>query len=209
MLGTRPNIAFAVIKMSQFMLNPTEDHLKKALHIVKYLSTTPELALHYSGGEYILNAYSDSDWAGDLETRRSTSGYAIFLGKVMVSWCSHCQATIALSSTEAEYMSMCDCAQQILWIQSIFHECHLTLEHSIMFGDNKGALHIVQNPVMEGRSKHIDIKYYFLRECVENKSFLLNYVPTKQQEADLMTKNLTVQKFQENHLQLNLKEFKS
>ena len=62
---------------------------------------------------------------------------------------------------------------------------------------------------MEGRSKHIDIKYYFLRECVENKSFLLNYVPTKQQEADLMTKNLTVQKFQENHLQLNLKEFKS
>ena len=95
---------------------------------------------------------------------------------------------------------MCDCAQQILWIQSIFRECHLTLDHSIMFGDNKGALHIAQNPVMEGRSKHIDIKYYFLRECVKNKSFLLDYVPTDQQEADLMTKNLTVQKFQENHL---------
>ena len=78
-----------------------------------------------------------------------------------------------------------------------------------MFGDNKGALHIAQNPVMEGRSKHIDIKYYFLRECVENKSFLLDYVPTDQQEADLMTKNLTVQKFQENRLRLNLKEFKS
>ena len=209
MLGTRPDIAFAVIKMSQFMLNPTKDHLKKALHIVKYLSTTPELALHYSGGESILNAYSDSDWAGDLETRCSTSGYAIFLGKDMVSWRSRRQATIALSSTEAEYMSMCNCAQQILWIQSIFHECHLTLDHSIMFGDNKGALHIAQNPVMEGRSKHIDIKYYFLRECVENKSFLLDYVPTDQQEVDLMTKNLTVQKFQENRLRLNLKEFKS
>ena len=78
-----------------------------------------------------------------------------------------------------------------------------------MFGDNKGALHIAQNPVMEGWSKHIDIKYYFLQECVENKSFLLDYVPTDQQEADLMTKNLTVQKFQENRLQLNLKEFKS
>ena len=78
-----------------------------------------------------------------------------------------------------------------------------------MFGDNKGALHIAQNPVMEGRSKHIDIKYYFLRECVENKSFLLNYVPTDQQEVDLMMKNLTVQKFPENCLQLNLKEFKS
>ena len=209
MLGTCPDIAFAVIKMSQFMLNPTEDHLKKALHIVKYLSTTPELALHYSGGESILNAYSDSDWAGDLETRCSTSSYAIFLGKDMVSWCSCRQATIALSSTEAEYMSICDYAQQILWIQSIFCECHLTLDHSIMFGDNKGALHIAQNPVMEGRSKHIDIKYYFLRECVENKSFLLNYVPTDQQEVDLMMKNLTVQKFPENRLQLNLKEFKS
>ena len=209
MLGTHPDIAFAVIKMSQLMSNPTEDHLKKALHIVKYLSTNPGLALHYSGEESILNAYSDSDWAGDLETRHSTSGYAIFLGKNLVSWRSCRQATVALSSTEAEYMSMCDCAQQILWIQSIFRECHLTLNHSIMFGDNKGALHIAQNPVMEGRSKHIDIKYYFLRECVENKSFLLDYVPTDQQEADLMTKNLTVQKFQENRLRLNLKEFKS
>ena len=78
-----------------------------------------------------------------------------------------------------------------------------------MFGDNKGALHIAQNPVMEGQSKHIDIKYYFLQECVEGKLFLLDYVPTDQQEADLMTKNLTVQKFQENCLRLNLKEFKS
>ena len=209
MLGTCPDIAFAVIKMLQFMLNPTEDHLKKALHIVKYLSTTPDIALHFSGGESILNAYCDSDWAGDLEKRCSTSGYSIFLGKDLVSWHSHRQATVALSSTEAEYMSMCDCAQQILWIQSIFRECHLTLDHSIMFGDNKGALHLAQNPVMEGRSKHIDIKYYFLQECVENKSFLLDYVPTDQQEADLMTKNLTVQKFQENCLWLNLKEFKS
>ena len=78
------------------------------------------------------------------------SSYAICLGKDLVSWRSRHQATIALSSTEAEYMSMCDCAQQILWIQSIFHECHLTLDHSIMFGDNKGALHLALNPVMEG-----------------------------------------------------------
>ena len=79
MLGTHPDIAFGVIKMSQFMLNPTEDHLKKALYIVKYLSTTPDLVLHFSGGESILNAYCDSDWAGNLVSRCSTSGYAIFL----------------------------------------------------------------------------------------------------------------------------------
>ena len=104
---------------------------------------------------------------------------------------------------------MCDCAQQILWIKSLFHECHLTLDHAVMFGDNKGAIHIACNPIMEGQSKHIDIKYYFLWECVERNDFLLDWVPTTQQLADPMTKNLTWQLFQENHLRLNLKPFKS
>ena len=93
--------------------------------------------------------------------------------------------------------------------KSLFHECHLTLDHAVMFGDNKGAIHIARNPIMEGRSKHIDIKYYFLRECVKRNDFLLDWVPTTQQLADLMTKNLTWQLFQENRLQLNLKPFKS
>jgi len=86
MLGTHPDIAFAIIKMSQFMANPTEEHLQKALHIVKYLGSTPNLALHFSGGASSLDCYSDSDWAGNSETRRSTSGYAIFLGNDLVSW---------------------------------------------------------------------------------------------------------------------------
>ena len=106
-------------------------------------------------------------------------------------------------------MSMCDCAQQILWIKSLFQECHLSLQHFMMFGDNKGAIHIAQNPVMEGRSKDIDIKYYFLHECIEKQIFMLDYVPTDQQKADMMTKNLTWQKFQDNRSRLNLLEFKS
>jgi len=212
MLGMRLDIAFAIIKMSQFMANPTEEHFLKALHIVKYLGSTPNLALHFSGGASSLDCYSDSDWAGNSETRRSTSGYAIqFLGNDLVSWRSRRQPTVALSSTEAKYMSMCDCTQQILWIKSLFQECHLSLQHFMMFGDNKGAIHIVQNPVMEGQSKHIDIKYYFLRECIEKQTFMLDYVPTDQQKADMdmMMKNLTWQKFQDNRSQLNLLEFKS
>jgi len=98
---------------------------------------------------------------------------------------------VALSSIEAEYMSICNCAQQILWIKSLFQECHLSLKHFAMFGDNKGTIHIAQNPVMEGWSKHIDIKYYFLCECIEKQTFILDYVPTDQQKADMMTKNLT------------------
>jgi len=89
MLGTRLNITFAIIKMSQFMANPTEEHLQKALHIVKYLGSTPSLTLHFSGGASSLDSYSDSDWAGDSETQRSTSGYTIFLGNNLVSWQSH------------------------------------------------------------------------------------------------------------------------
>ena len=83
---------------------------------------------------------------------------------------------------------MCDCAQQILWIKSLFHECHLTLNHFAMFGDNKGAIHLTCNPVMEGRSKHIDIKYYFLCEHVEDNLFVLDYVSMDKQLADMMTK---------------------
>jgi len=108
MLGTQPDITFAISKMSQFIANPTKEHLQKALHIVKYLGSTPNLALHFSGGASSLDCYSDSDWVGNSETRCSTSGYTtIFLGNDLVSWQSHQQPTVALSSTEAKYMSMC------------------------------------------------------------------------------------------------------
>ena len=209
MLGTRPDISYAVIRMSQYMSNPTQEHIQKAHHIVKYLESTPNLALSFSGGESSLDSFCDSDWAGDKDTMHSTSSYAIFLGKDLVSWRSRRQPTVALSSTEAEYMSMCDCAQQILWIQSLFRKCCLMINHFAMFGDNKGAIHIAGNPVMEGRSKHISIKYYFLHEHVEEKAFVLNWVSTDQQHADMMTKNLTWQKFQENRSCLNLIEFKA
>jgi len=86
MLGTCPDITFAIIKMSQFMANPTKEHLQKALHIVKYLGSTPNLALHFSGGASSLDCYSDSDWAGNSETQCSTSSYAIFVGNNLVSW---------------------------------------------------------------------------------------------------------------------------
>ena len=86
---------------------------------------------------------------------------------------------------------MHDYAQQILWIKSLFHECHLTLDHAVMYGDNKGVINIAHNPIIEGCSKPINIKYYFLQECVKWNDFLLDWVPTTQQLADLMTKNLT------------------
>ena len=200
MLGTRPDIAFAIIKMSQFMANLTEEHLLKALHIVKYLGSTPNLVLHFSGGASSLDCYSDSDWAGDSE---------VMLSFLAMTWLAGDLANNQQWLCPQQRLSTCNCTQQILWIKSLFQECHLSLQHFMMFGDNKGTIHIVQNPVMEGRSKHIDIKYYFLREYVEKQTFMLDYVPTDQQKADMMMKNLTGQKFQDNRSWLNLLEFKS
>ena len=113
MLGTRPDISFAVIKMSQFSSNPTEEHLQKALYIVRYLSSSKELCIVYSGtgDSNGLYAYSDTDWAGDVETSCSTTGYAIFLGNGIVSWLSRRQRRVTLSSTEAEYCGMTETAK--------------------------------------------------------------------------------------------------
>jgi len=106
MLGTRPNISFAVTKMAQFAANPTEDHLKHALYICRYLVGTPNYRLTYNGAAgQGLNACTDSDWASDVNTRRSTSGYFIKLAGGLISWTTKAQKTVALSSTEAEYMS--------------------------------------------------------------------------------------------------------
>jgi hypothetical protein len=129
MLGTRPDIAFVVIKMSQFSSNPTEEHLQKALYIVCYLSSSPDLCIMYSGTGHHngLCAYSDTDWAGDIETSRSTTGYAIFLGNGIVSWLSRRQRRVTLSSTEAEYCGMIKTAKQLCWIRNIYEELRFKL----------------------------------------------------------------------------------
>ena len=124
MLGTRPDISYAVIKMSQFSSNPTEEHLQKALYIVHYLSSSKELCIVYSGtgDSNGLYAYSDTDWAGDIETSRSTTGYAIFLENGIVSWLSRQQRRVTLSFTEVEYCSMTETAKQLHWICNLYEE---------------------------------------------------------------------------------------
>ena len=117
MLGTHPDIAFSVIKMSQFSLNSSEDHLQKALYIVRYLLDTKDLYIIYDGAsESGFVAYSNIDWGGDLETHQSTSGYAMFLGNEIVLWLSRQQCNITLSYTEAEYVGMTEASKQISWI---------------------------------------------------------------------------------------------
>ena len=155
MLGTRPDIAQAVIKMSQFSSNPLEEHLQKALYIVRYLAGTKNLCIKYNGASKAgFVAYSDTDWAGDHETRRSTSGYAIFLGNGIVSWLLRRQCKITLSSTEAEYVGMTEVAKQISWIRNLLSKLKFKLPTVPLYVDNQGAIFLASNPAQEGRTKH-------------------------------------------------------
>ena len=152
MLGTRPDIAFAVIKMSQFSSNPMEEHLQKALHIMRYLSSSKDLCIQYSatGNQNELCAYSDTDWAGDIETSRSTTGYAIFLGNGIASWLSRQQRRVTLSSTEAKYCGMTEIAKQLCWIRNVYEELGFKLGPFSLCVDNQGTMFLASNPAQEG-----------------------------------------------------------
>ena len=137
MLGMRPDIAFAVTKLSQFASNPTEEHLGKVLYICCYLLGMPNYALVYNGpGNGRLLAYADSDWASDPITRKSTSGYIVKLAGAVCSWNTHAQKTIALSSTEAEYMSLSDTSRQFIWVRNLFSELGIELAPIPLYRDN-------------------------------------------------------------------------
>ncbi len=184
--------------MSQFMVNPSEEHIKKALYIVKYVKSMLNVKITYNGrNKEGLIAYADADWAADVASWKSVTGNVVKLAGGPVSWVSRKQKTIALSSTEAEYMSLSDTARQLIWIQSIYHELGFKVHGIELNIDNQGAIFLAQNQMQEHRSKHIDIRYHYVRECVEDGKIVLIYIPTNQQAADILTKNLAYVKFQE------------
>ncbi len=142
MLGTRPDIAFAVTKLLQFTSNPTEEHLGKALYICRYLLGMPNYALVYDGpGNGGLLAYANSDWASDPITRKSTLGYVVKLASAVFSWNTHTEKTVVLSSTEAEYMSLSDTSHQLVWVRNLFFELGIQLALVPLYGDNQGSIH--------------------------------------------------------------------
>ena len=204
-LGTRPDIAHAVIMMSQFMVNPSEEHIQRALYIIKYVGSNLKGKIIYNGyGHEGFRAYCDADWAGNQISRRSVTGYIIKLAGGPVSWVSRKQKTVALSSTEAEYMCLSDTSRQLVWIRSLFGELGFNIQ-SIQLGvDNQGAIFLAQNPTQEHRSKHIDICYHYVRECIEDKKVELVYIPTNEQLADILTKILSFDKFQKLRSQIGL-----
>ena len=163
MLGTRPNIAYAVTKMAQFAANPSKEHLDKARYIVRYLASTPKYVLVLNGASNKgLIAYSDSDYAADPVKRRSQTGFFFKLAEGIISWQSRAQKTVAHSATEAEYMALSDCSRQAVWMQHIYSELGLKHRATPIYADNQGSIFIASNPVQERRTKHIDVRYHYI-----------------------------------------------
>jgi hypothetical protein len=194
---TRVDITHVVGQLSRSAAAPCEHHLEAAKHILRYLKGTTSLGLSFGSNNitnspqfFSLVAYSDANWGGDLDGRKSTTGTIIKFNGDVISWLSKKQQTVALSSAEAEYMALsattCELLWYQMWIQEVFN---IKLIGSI-YCDNQAAIHLSSNDGIHGRSKHIDIRHHFIRDHVRNKTIVVKYVNTKEQQADLLTKML-------------------
>ncbi|POM67427.1 RxLR effector candidate protein, partial [Phytophthora palmivora] len=190
--STRPNIAYAVGEVAKFCERYNKSHWVAAKRILKYLKTTQDVGLVFNGGiKGELVGYADANWAGDLDTRRSTTGYVFFLNGSAISWKSKRQPTVATSSTEAEYMALYNAIQEAVWLRQLLKD--LGYENkgaTTIYQDNQGCIALAKNPAYHTRTKHIDIKFHFLREKVESKTVELEYKPTDEMIADGFTKAL-------------------
>lgn len=209
LVHTRPDITFAVGYVSRFMEAPTTEHLAAVKKILCYVAGTLNWGCFYprgKGGGH-LAGYSDSDMGGDVDTRRSTTGVMFFYGNCIISWQSLKQKVVALSSCEAEYISATTAACQGAWLARFLSELKKERPACFpLFMDNKSAISLAKNPVFHDRSKHIDVRFHFIRECVENRQVEVEFVDTDGQLADLLTKALGRVRFTELRAKIGMVE---
>ena len=187
---SRPDIAFSASYLSQFNHCYDTSHWKAAKHVLRYLKNTKTLCLIYEAGSQTLVGHCDADWGSDATDRRSNGGYTFFIGQNLVSWSSRKQRTTALSSSEAEFVSMTEATKEAKWLKNLLVELGFTDKKSsvTIHADNQGAIFMANNKVTSERSKHIDIKHFFIREEIERGSVNLEYIPSKENIADTLTK---------------------
>jgi len=195
--ATRPDMMFVVSLISRYMENPTELHLQVAKRVLRYLKGTLDFGIFYNKGRNNdLVAYTDSDYAGDLGDRKSTSGYVFLLSSGTISWLSKKQPVVSLSTTEAEFIVAASYACQIVWLKRVLEKLGLNQDKTtIIHCDSSSAIKLSKNPVMHGRSKHIDVRFHFLRELTKAGTVELIYCNTQDQIADIMTKPLKLEAF--------------
>lgn len=192
-LSSRPDISAAVSYFSKFQSAPTDTHWNSLKRLLRYLKGTTNFGLVYQRREDAipLAGYADADYGNDREDRKSISGNVFQVYGATVSWNTKKQATVALSSTEAEYISLSQAMCEAIWLRNLLCEFGSTFEHPVpLFEDNQSCIRIAEEPRDHRRMKHVDIRYNFMREKLQEGIFKILYVPTNEQTADIFTKPL-------------------
>lgn len=197
---TRPDIAYSVNSVCQFLHSPTEDHMLAAKRILRYVKGSMDNGILFRRGVSLpspgtfhvdLQAYCDADWAGDPNDRKSTTGFVILLNAAPISWCSKKQTAVSRSSTEAEYRSMADTSSELQWLLHLLKDLHIDLvQVPTLHCDNISALALATNPVHHSKLKHIEADVHFTRDKVKAGTIRLQFVSSKDQLADIFTKGL-------------------
>lgn len=190
--STRPDLAYAVGTLARFSSKPNRSHWTAAKRVLRYLRGTKNHGIVFTESESVeCLGYSDADWAGDREDRRSTSGYLFLMAGGPVSWKSRKQGTVALSTAEAEYIALSSAAQETVWLRRLVSELGNKPEKpTVLMEDNQSAIAMARNPQFHGRAKHIDIRHHFIRERVNEGDIKLVYCPTGDMIADMLTKGI-------------------
>ena len=206
-ISTRPDIAYAVNKLTRHMQAPLQRHWKAAQRVLRYLAGSRQTGLWFGRGasgqqqqQHIedaeVHAYSDADWGSDKSDRKSITGWIAYLNGDPVSWASKKQSTVAQSSCEAELYAASAATNELLWLRSLLSELGLQMNGpSTLFVDNQGAIEVAKHGVKSERTKHVDIKYHHITDVIEKDLITIKWVGTEEQQADIMTKALAVQTF--------------
>jgi hypothetical protein len=198
LVNTRPNICYAVNVLSQFMSQPRQTHLIAAKHVLRYLRGTVGYGLRYASSvDLSLQGYADADWEGSAVDRKSTFDCCFTLGSAMVSWCSRKHSSVALSTAKVEYIALSVAVCEAVWLPKLLtdlfdHEMDPTTIHC----DNQSCVKLSENLAFHDISKHIEIKYHYIRDMVQRKTIHVQYLPTHEQIADIFTKPLSKTKFE-------------
>jgi len=188
-ISIRPDILYSVSRAARNSQDPNLEDWNNALKILGYLKETINYGLKFTQSQTI-NAYSDSDYTGDSKTRRSTSGYIITMGTTPICWSSKLQHCVSTSTAEAEYYSLSECAKQCMWYKSMLNELNYNIKTINVNVDNKATIFIGNNNMVNQKTKHIDIRYHYIRELIENKELNLKYMKSHDNLADGFTKYL-------------------
>ena len=197
-IATRPDISHAVGAVSKFSSKPSEAHLTTVKRIFRYLKGTTDVSLKYRKFKSAqLIGYSDADYAGDLDDRHSTSGNVFLMCNGAVNWLSKKQPIVTLSTAEAEYVALSTATQEAVWLRKLLKDFGESQDQATMImEDNQGTICIAKNPIEHSRTKHIDVRYHYIREALHEKIIELNYCPTEEMIADILTKPLPKGRFE-------------